>query len=323
VIRRSLTFVLAVLAACAVPGVVSAESPTPAIGPAWSQDQAIAYRWAAGEVPDAWLQSLVHSAASNLNSSRVSRSPTLSYSTGGIGTVAYNAGPLCGTDALACMRRYPPSSFLVQVRKQGQRVGWGTIRWCHTYATWPSGCFDAELSMAHEFGHIELLDHSFTDTYPSTIMPPVQAAYPQSGWNQHVLGRCDQARMQMGYDVPSWSALYSTCLAIPTGATLSPSATTVRAGTSVTFTASVRTVNNAAFGRLADNPLHNRTVVLQRAAIGSSSWIDVTTMSPASAAGVYTRAVAINASYQWRVSFRPAGEGVLPSASAALIVRIG
>jgi hypothetical protein len=127
----------------------------------------------------------------------------------------------------------------------------------------------------------------------------------------------------MTYDVQSWSAPYSTCLDLATSSTVSASASTVRAGTPVTFTASVRTINSSAYERLADNPLHARTVVLQRAAIGGSSWIDVTTMTPAPAAGVYTRAVTINASYQWRISFRPSGEGVRASSSTSITVRIG
>ena len=154
-------------------------------------------------------------------------------------------------------------------------------------------------------------------------MSDVQAAYPQYGWNQHVLGHCDVARLQMSYDVQSWSAPYSTCLDLATISTLSASASTVPAGTPATFTASVRTANSGAYGRLADNPLHARTVVIQRAAIGSSSWIDVTTMTPAGAAGVYTRSITINASYQWRISFRPSGEGVQASWSWPVIVRIG
>jgi hypothetical protein len=321
--RRVLPLLLAALTVAVAPGPVSADTPTPAIGPAWSQDQPITYRWSTGEVPDSWLQPLVHAAAADVNNSRASRSPTFSFSSTGMGTVAYNAGPLCGADALACMRRYPTTSFLVQVRKQGQRVGWGTIRWCHAYATWPTGCFDAELSLEHEFGHVAILDHSYTDRYPDSIMTPVQAANPISGWNQHTLGRCDVARLQMAYDVATWSAPYSTCLTIPTVSAITASPTTVPAGTPLMFGALVRTVNSTAYGRLADNPLHARTVVIQRAAIGGSSWIDVTTMTPSSAAGVYFRSIVINASYQWRVSFRPSGEGVLPSNSAPMIVRIG
>lgn len=318
--RGLLALVLAAVAIVVTPGVVAAESPTPAMsGGVWSQDQLITYRWASGEVPEPWLQPLVHAAAADVNASRASRAATFGYSQSGTATVAYNTGPLCGAGALACMRRSPP---VIQIRKQGQKVDWGFIRWCHTYANWPTGCFDAELSVAHEFGHIEILGHSSTATYPDTIMPAVQAANPQPGWSQHVLGRCDVARLQMTYDMQTWSAPYSTCLDLATMSTLSPSATSVRAGSTVTFTATVRTSNTTAYGKLADNPLHARTAVLQRAAIGGTSWIDVTTMTPAAAAGVYTRAVTINASYQWRISFRPSGEGVRASTSAAVVVRL-
>lgn len=321
--RRLLPLLLATLAISVSAGGAAAETPTPSGGGGtWAQDQPITYRWATGEVPPSWLQSLVLAAAADANRSRESRAATFSYGSGGSSTVAYNTGPLCGAGALACMRRYPPSNFIVQFRLQGQRVSWGSIRWCHASTTWSSGCFDAELSGLHEFGHVEILGHSSTDTYPATVMTDVQAAYPQSGWNQHALGRCDVATLQKKYDVLAWTSPISTCLDLATVMTFTASATVVRSGATVTFDATLRTTANAAYERLADNPLHARTVVLQRASIGSTAWTDVGPMSPASAAGSYRRAVTVTGTYQWRAVFRPAGEGARAAASPAVAVRL-
>lgn len=322
--RHLVAVLLAGVLVSLAPSVVTAESPTPAFsGAPWGQDQHVTYRWQSGEVPPSWLQSLVHAAAADARASRASRAATFGYSAAGSGVVSYGPSTHCGAGALACARRDPSRGwYWVAFRKQGQQVSWGTIRWCHTYTSWPAGCFDAELSALHEFGHVEILDHNGSTTYPATIMRDVQAAYPQAGWNQHAFGRCDVATLQKTYDMQSWSALYSTCLTLASTSALSASATAVRAGTTVTFTATLRTANNRAYERLADNPLHGRSVVLQRASIGGSSWIDVATMTPAAAAGVYTRALSINAAYQWRVAFRPSGEGVQPSTSPAVSVRL-
>jgi hypothetical protein len=324
-IHRLILIVFASLALIATPAVASADDrPTPAFsGATWGQDQNLTYRWKAGEVPPSWLQPLIHAAAGNVSTSRRSRAATFSFSSSGIGTVGYGLAPECGSGALACASRTPPSTFTIMFRRQGQQVDWGAIRWCQTYGTWPSGCFDAETSALHEFGHIEILSHIDPANYGDSVMSRVQAANPNFGWNQHAFGRCDVATLQKKYDMQTWSSPYSTCFSLATTASLTASAGTVRAGTSVTFTANVRTTADTSYERLADNPLHGRTVVLQRAAIGSATWVDVGTMTATPTAGRYTRAVTVNASYQWRVAFRPFGEGLRPVTSAAVVVRIG
>jgi hypothetical protein len=323
VIRRIALLVVFSLAALAPSAAAAAGTPTPGFaGSTWGQDQQLTYRWKAGQVPPAWLQSLVHAAAGGVRVSRLSRAATFSFSSSGMGNVGYAEPSGCGSGGIACATRNPPYTYTVMFRRHGQQLDWGVLRWCHALPSWTAGCFDAELSALHEFGHVEILNHLDYQNYPDTVMSRVQAANPQYGWNQHVFGRCDVATLQRKYDVQSWSARYSTCLDLATTATISASATAVRPGTSVTFTANVRTASNSGYERLADNPLHDRTVVLQRAAIGGSSWVDVATMSPQSTAGRYSRAVTINASYQWRVSFRPSGEGIRPAISPAVPVRL-
>ena len=322
-IRRVALLAAFALAALAPTIAVAAGTPTPAFGGArWAQDQHVTYRWKSGQTPPDWLQSLVHGAAAGAGASRASRAATFSYDSSGIGTVGYAEPSGCGSGGIACATRNAPYSFTVMFRRHGHQLDWGTIEWCHAMESWTSGCFDAGLSALHEFGHVEILNHLEYQNYPDTVMSRVQAAYPQFGWNQGVFGRCDVATLQKKYDVQSWSAGYSTCLDLVTTATISASASAVPLGTSVTFTANVRTATDTGYERLANNPLHGRIVVLQRAALGGSSWIDVATMPVQSAAGRYSRAVAINASYQWRVSFRPSGEGVRPSTSPAVVVRI-
>jgi len=317
---RRFALVLAGCLALLLPAIAAA-APTPPFSSApFNQDQPLTYRWKAGQVPRDWLVPAIHAGAADSNASRGSRAATFSYSSSGVGTVSYGEPSGCGSGGLACANRIMP--FTIRFRAEGQQLDWGKVHWCQAVG-WTDGCFDAELSALHEFGHVQILNHAFGGTsYADTAMNAIQRAKPSFGWNLHAYGRCDVATLQMTYDMQSWSAPYSTCLDLTSTSTLSSSATSVRVGTSATFTASVRTMPNAGYGLLSDNPLHGRTVVLQRASLGGSSWIDVAAMTPAAAAGVYTRSITINAAYQWRVSFRPVGEGVRPSTSGAATVRI-
>ena len=322
--RRLTAFLLGAALLLLIPlGAAAAATPTPPFGGStWAQDAALTYRWKAGQVPPASLQSLVHAAAADASLSHGSRAASFSYSSAGMGTIGYGEPTGCGAGGIACATRNPPYSFTVMFRKQGQFLDWGAVRWCHTYTTWPNGCFDAELSGLHEFGHVQILAHASSSNYADTVMGSVQAAYPAYGWNSHAFARCDVATLQLKYDMPTWSAPYSTCLDLVTATAVVASAATVRAGSPVTFWAAVRTGTNPDYLQLGNNPLHDRTAVLQRAAIGGSTWIDVTAMTLSNADGIYFRTVTINASYQWRVSFRPSGEGLRPSTSVAMTVRL-
>jgi hypothetical protein len=81
----------------------------------------------------------------------------------------------------------------------------------------------------------------------------------------------------------------------------------------VTFSA---TLGSAGTGRLSNNLVTGRTVVLQQRL--ASGWADLITMGAASGAGVYSASVNVWATRDYRAVFRkPANEGLRGSSSAA------
>ena len=94
----------------------------------------------------------------------------------------------------------------------------------------PNGCYDAETVALDEFGHIEGLGHhvNFADDrdYTDAVVQTFSRTKPRDGYNMHVLGVCDVARLQIRYDTQHASFPYSTCLDLPTKLSLSGNDTT-------------------------------------------------------------------------------------------------
>ena len=127
---------------------------------------------------------------------------------------------------------------------------------------------------------------------------------PNSGWNMHEFGRCDTARLQIGYDITTASDLYSTCLDLETTVTLSASPSSVAYGGTTRLTALLRVVDDPDYGRIGGNPVSYRTVRLQRRAPGASTWTTITSMTPnASPTGSYVASVRLQATAEFRAIF--------------------
>lgn len=304
------------------PGAALAASPDPTLPPAWPIDTALTYRWTSGAVPPTAIKSAVNRAAADANASRRSRAPSYAYSSRASNGVSYGTSNPCGTNGLACFSRNPSSRYWhLWFRENGHRYDWGTLRWCELTGS-PSGCFRAETITLDELGHVAGLDHHANlpdgSDYADAVVQQYSHARPQAGWSASAFGRCDVATLQQVYDVSSWTTPYSTCLDIPTTLALKASATSVKLGTRVTFTA---TLKSAGSGRLAGNPMSRRVVVLQGRS--GTTWADLATMAAGSAAGTYSAAVAPSGAEDFRAVFRkPSGEGVRASSSATTRVTI-
>jgi hypothetical protein len=318
----------AVGAACAGPAL--AHGPDPLLGGTdFAQDQSVGYTWKADQVPPAWMQAAIDAAAADSNASRASRAAVLARAAGAPSLVSYGEPAPCGAIGIACANRdAAPSSFRMWIRAQGYMFDWGALRWCQAPGTNTTGCYDAESVALHEFGHAQNLGHhadlADQSDWADSVMHTIARTKPKAGYNPRAYGRCDTARLQLEYDRPTFGAPFSTCLAIPTVTSLAAYPTSIAPGTSVRFTASLRTASGAAYRALSNDPVSSRAVVLQRRTPGTSTWTSVLTMSPSPVtAGLYTATWSPTATFEWRALFAaPPTEGLTGSSSAAVSVTV-
>lgn len=324
--RRRPAAVMLALALTAIPSVVQAHGPDPFFGDgSMPQDHPMTFQWRSNRVPPAWMQPAIHAGAADSDASRASRAPTFRYASPSASRIMYGSDAGCGPGGIACFTRHvPTASFTMAFRPQGYRFDWGALRWCQAYSSWPDGCYDVENVALDEFGHVTGLAHhaNFADgsDYLDAVVQTVSRTKPRAGWNAHAYGRCDVARLQQRYDVPSFATRISTCISLVTGLTLTapPSATF---GTTITFSARLSITATSGSYELAGNWLDGRAVVLQRRLSGGS-WTDITTMMPG-ASGTYTARVTMNNTADWQAVFRaPADEGLKASTSPVIRVTV-
>lgn len=301
---------------------ISASTPDPILGGGlYAQNLLLKYGWSSAGTPPAAMKTAINAGVADAARTRLSKAPTFAYASGAGNLVYYGTSVPCGVNALACMRRDPPGWFGVWYRENGHRYDWGSLRWCEMTGS-PTGCFEAENVTLHEFGHVMILDHHVNlpdnSDFLDAVMQTYQHAKAKAGWNVHAYERCDVATLQQQYDVSTTATLYSTCLSVPTTLGLSVSPASVVTETKVTFTATLR---SAGSGRLSDNLVAGRKVVLQRWT--GSAWADVATLPPGSSAGTYTTSLTMWTSGDYRALFRkPSNEGLRSSSSATTRVTV-
>jgi hypothetical protein len=314
---------LILAAVVAVSGAIPAWAATPDsfMGNPFNPNQVLAYRWGTGAVPPATIKTAINAAVDDANTTRRSKAPTFAYDASGTNTIAYGVSAPCGVNGLACFRRDSPTWFAVYLRENGHQFDWGTLRWCEATDR-PNGCYDAENITLDELGHVLGLDHHENlpddSDYGDAVVQTYSRTKPDPFYNAHGFGRCDVATLQRVYDVLAPSTPYSTCLDVATALSMTAARTSVVAGAVVTFTA---TLESAGAGKLSDNAISGRVVVLQQRT--ASTWADLATMAPASPAGSYSVAVVLRDTRDLRAVFRkPTGEGLRGSTSAAVTVSV-
>jgi hypothetical protein len=307
-------------------GGATAHGPDPALsGGPFGQNQVLRFRWRAGSEPAAVIKEAIKDAANDANDSRASKAATFDFDSGGPSPIGYGAGATCGVNGLACYTRDVPDGFTMWFREQGHVFDWGTMKWCEAYTTAPNGCYNAENVALDEFGHDEGLahhDNNASDSdYGDAVVQTYSRTKPSAGYNKHVFGRCDVARLQIMYDTLTTAAKFSTCLDMSTALTITASPTQVVVGTATTLVATLKVVDSDSYGRLGGNLVSGRTVTLQRRAVGTTAWIAVGTMPPGSASGTYVLAQRPGAATEYRAVFgTPSGEGINGDSSPAVRV---
>ncbi len=304
----------------------SATPPTPASGTTWHPNQRVEYRWRTGDEPPAWMRAAINPAAADSNASRASQAAVFAYAADGQSWVAYTAD-LPTTWAVGYAVRHVPDSFTIRLRPHGYPLDWGTLRWCEFYDNPPNGCYDAEMTALHEFGHAQTLGHvdeaNVTD-WTDSIMHASPKTKAKVGWNAHEYGRCDVARLQIRYEPSTPSTRYSTCLDLATELSLSSSASSAPFYGAVTLTARLKVSDAATYPNLASDPLAGRRVTLQRRPAGGTAWSIVGELDPVSGQpGRYSVVVTITGVFDWRAVFpEPSSEGLRGSVSQPVRVSL-
>jgi hypothetical protein len=300
---------------------VNAALPTPASGEIWAQNQRVDFRWKTGGEPPAWARPVMKAAAADSNASRKAKAAIFEYAPDGVSWLAYT-DDLPTNWAIGFTASDIPNSFSIRMRPHGTQLDWGTLRWCEFYVDPPNGCYDLEMVTLHEFGHAQTLGHVDDldiDSYTDSVMHTTDLhSKPRNGFNQHVYGRCDVARLQIRYEPLTTNTRISTCLDLRTDLTLSGTGSSYAPGTAVTLTARLRIDSDAAYPKLAGQPLGGRSVVLQKRLPGDTLWTTVGEMAPVTDdTGRYVRTVTVNTTFDWRASFTaPSDEGLRSSNSA-------
>jgi hypothetical protein len=243
--------------------------------------------------------------------------------------IAYGGAVPCSSYGIACMNRtgVPDSFNGMWFRPYGWAFDWGTLRWCQGQSTPTNGCYDAENVALDEFGHIEMLGHHVNladeSDFQDAVVQFAARSRPKAGWDEHVLGRCDVARLQLEYALESSSDKVSTCLSLTTSLSAVASATTIDAGSSVRITGTFKVAVASAAKSLSGDPLSGRTITLQRRLPGATSWSTYGTLAGNSTAGSYGLTLTPSTTYDYRLVFTaPTSEGLQSATSATVRVAV-
>ena len=305
-----------------------AHSPNPLFGSArWDQDQIVGYQWWPGSVPPSWMAVAIDAGAADVGQSRNSGAATFTRVSSSNSRIAYGGANPCPSYGIACMDRTGvPDKFAgMWFRPQGWPFDWGTLRWCQGLTSPANGCYDAENVALDEFGHIEILGHhvNYSDEsdFLDSVVQYAARSRPKPGWNEHVFGRCDVARLQLEYALEASDDLVSTCLSLATSLSIVPSTTQVQTGQAVRITGNFKVAIVSGARSLSGDPLSGRTIYLQRRALGASTWSSILVVPPATTAGNYGVNLTPASTYDYRLLFSASSnEGLVGTVSS--VVRI-
>jgi hypothetical protein len=153
--------------------------------------------------------------------------------------------------------------------------------WCQLKLQ--DGCWDVERIAIHEVGHAGGYLAHYSTTQANSVMTPAPVQRPTYGWNIHHLQPCDEAGMQVLYDIASLSGPYGDCFDHIPGAGSSGLISVVTSGatdqTSTCYGSALSLSGRLAikvdatnYGKLSGNTLASRTVYFDRRLAGATTW---------------------------------------------------
>lgn len=309
----------------------TAHGPDPLLGTTpWAQNQLVKYQWASGQVPPSWLAPAIDAGAADSNATRASQAALFARADSAPSKIAYGGAAPCSSYGIACMNRTGvPVSFGIWFRPHGAVLDWGTLRWCQAEAVPKNGCYDARRVALDEFGHVQILGHhgNYADErdYLDAVVQFAGRSKPKEGWDTHVYGRCDIARLQLEYELIDAGDPVSTCLSLSTALWIAADSTLISFGSSTRITGDLEVASATAARRLSGDPLTGRVVYLQRRVVGATTWTTITTMSAvAGSDGSYSATITPTETADYRLEYvAPSTEGLRGATSAIVRVTIG
>lgn len=328
--RRRLCAALSLTLLLGLAPAAAAHSPDPLLGTTpWDQNQLVEYQWAPGQVPPAWLANAINLGAADSNATRGSQAATFGWAASAPSKIAYAGPHPCPSYGIACMNRSGvPDYFNVWFRPHGAVLDWGTLRWCQAQSTATNGCYDARRVALDELGHVQMLNHheNFADErdYLDAVVQYAGRSRPREGWNTHVYGRCDIARLQLEYELIRASDPVSTCLSLSTSLSIAAETLSISADASVRISGELEIAPVTAAKRLAGDPLARRAVTLQRRELGSTVWVVIASMASVPGAdGSYAATVAPGTTADYRLNYAGvSSEGLRPSTSTTIRITV-
>ena len=310
---------------------VAAHSPDPLLGSTpWDQNQVVRYMWAPGQVPPAWAASAIDAGAADSEASRGSQAALFERSSAAASRIAYGGSHPCPSYGIACMNRSGvPISFGMWFRPHGAALDWGTLRWCQAQSTPTNGCYDIRRVALDEFGHVQMLGHhvNFDDEsdYLDAVVQYAGRSRPKEGWNTHVYGRCDVARLQLEYELIDAGDPVSTCLSLSTRLTIAADPASVLPGGSTSVTGELEIAVASAARRLSGDPLSRRSITIQKRDLGYTAWVVIGTMSAVTGSdGSYAFTLRPSVTADYRLGYdASSSEGLNDATSAVLRIAVG
>lgn len=257
-------------------------------------DQIVSYRWGATTYPT-WATGAAGAALAgypNLPDNN-SRGPRPVYSSSGTATVLYTAASsspcnsLQNLQWLQCATNGGTTSFRIHIRNF-DGAPYGDWRWydkasscLNASGVRVGGCWLVGRAMIHEAGHaIPTFGHD-PQGEADTVMNAVSPQFGTVGGNRATFQRCDEAALQLLWDLADFSRAYADCFdgiaghgvrGLITKASTSAATFTSCLGAARTVTGRLATAADSRYQKLTDNPLAGRILWFDRKRRVDTTW---------------------------------------------------
>jgi hypothetical protein len=202
-----------------------------------------------------------------------------------------------------------------------------------------NGCYMAKRAILHEAEHVTLTASHDPQNATITNMGSCTGGCvkPNAGYNSSSPRECDEAALQLRYDLYSFGGTYGDCLdhvagagagGLLTGTTLSQTSATTCAGLSFPISGRLAVQTNNNYIALSNNPLSLRTVWFDRKLQSSGTWTvdwSSTATSGATSGNNWTKSFSespgATTTYNYRAHFKgQTPDGLNPSYSTTITI---